>query len=324
MTKAFISVVIPSYQAIGTIQRAIDSVVHENLVNKVFVMDDGSSDGTAELVKALPYSKVIFEGGVNRGACHARNRGLYLSRDDYVLFLDADDYVERGYIEQFGEYLQCDSNVVIAGHRHISVDGEQINSVSYRAGLKGWDLLAEYINNPIQTSGFLWNRKWLVDGGGWDETLPIFQDAEISIRMLLREPEVSIISEPKNFAVWAEHRATTRITNNISKDKISAMYRGLLLHKDKVIHTGNKAAVEGLAARLYELARKAYTRRFDDVGDLCMAAVRELGVPGHRGSYSHRFVSNLIGLKMKMHLAAYGRRLVGTADHTSNYNLRRK
>jgi glycosyltransferase involved in cell wall biosynthesis len=324
MEKATISVVIPSYQARETIQRAIESVIHDQMVSKVFVMDDGSSDGTEALVKSLPYEKLIFEGGENRGACHARNRGLRLSTDEYVLFLDADDYVESGYLEQFRELMGNLPDLIIAGHRHIDSNGNQINAVTYDINLCGWELLAEYINNPIQTSGFLWNRAWLLDGGGWDETLPIFQDAEISIRMLLRKPMVSIIAEPERLAVWAEHGAATRITNNISHTKISAMYRGLLLHKNAIVKTDNSAAAEGLARRLYELARKAYARKFDEIGDLCIAAVRDLGINGHIGSYGHRLLSGLIGLKAKMHLVGFAKGLVGKTVNSGNYIVRRK
>ncbi|RZK39471.1 MAG: glycosyltransferase [Hymenobacter sp.] len=319
MKKSNISIVIPTYQAEATIIRAIESVIHEQLVSNVFVIDDGSTDGTEKTVNSLQYDKLVFKSGINSGACYARNRGLNLSNDEYILFLDSDDYVEAGYIQQFQEHMEHKPDLIIAGHRHIDVDGMQIRTVTYSKNLKEWELLAEYINNPIQTSGFLWNRKWLLDGGGWDETFPIFQDAEISIRMLLRDPKVSIIGKAEKLAVWVESGAATRITNNISRKKIAAMHRGLLLHKNEIVSTGNISAINGLASRLYELARKSYSRGFDDIGDLCIVEVRKLSNEGHIGSYSHRLLCNLIGLKAKIQLSEKIKKILVGKKTIKNY-----
>lgn len=94
MAGELISVVIPTYNRAGTVVRAIDSVVaqtHGNL--EVIVVDDGSTDGTADLI-AERYGadpRVRWVTQANQGVSAARNRGLAVARGDYVALLDSDD-----------------------------------------------------------------------------------------------------------------------------------------------------------------------------------------------------------------------------------------
>ena len=203
---SLISVIIPSYQASSTILRAIGSVQSQTHVAEILIMDDGSTDNTALLVGSVPDPRVIFEGSENRGACHARNRGLQRATSEYVLFLDADDDLEPNYFDQFSDALQNENDIIIAGHRHIDFNGGEIGKVTFDRSLSGSDILAEYLHNPIQTGGFVWRRRWLVEGGGWDESFPIFQDAEISIRMLLRDAKIEILPNPQHLAGVARAR----------------------------------------------------------------------------------------------------------------------
>lgn len=96
-----ISVVIPAFNAEETIERALDSVLgqsHRDL--EVIVVDDGSSDGTAEIVDffARRDSRVQLIRNVHGGPGAARNAGIEAARGEWVAFLDADDeYASRAF-----------------------------------------------------------------------------------------------------------------------------------------------------------------------------------------------------------------------------------
>jgi len=92
-----VSVVIPCYNAQGTIRRALLSALsNEGNLDHVFLIDNNSTDGTLDLLKELavefaPLVSVHIE--TRKGACWARNKGLGYVKSEWVQFLDADDTI---------------------------------------------------------------------------------------------------------------------------------------------------------------------------------------------------------------------------------------
>lgn len=92
-----ISVIIPAYNAEKLIRKAVESAVQFEEVGEVIIVEDGSHDNTFEVCKQLEkeYEKVKFythPDNVNKGAGATRNLGIKKSSNDYVAFIDADDY----------------------------------------------------------------------------------------------------------------------------------------------------------------------------------------------------------------------------------------
>ena len=86
-----ISVVIPAYNAEKTIGRAIESVLSQTRpADEVIVVDDGSTDVTAEVVR-LYGDKVVLIQQENAGASVARNTGINAAKGNWIAFLDGDD-----------------------------------------------------------------------------------------------------------------------------------------------------------------------------------------------------------------------------------------
>ena len=87
-----VSVVIPTYNRAHILGRAIDSVLqqtHRDL--ELIIVDDGSSDGTAALVRGIEDPRVRYVHQQNRGVSAARNRGIAEARAEWLAFLDSDD-----------------------------------------------------------------------------------------------------------------------------------------------------------------------------------------------------------------------------------------
>jgi hypothetical protein len=84
----------PALNATETIEAAIDSVFSdETVAAEVLVIDDGSTDGTIELIEGLddPRVRLLFTGGERLGANAGRNVGLDAAQGEWVAFLDPDD-----------------------------------------------------------------------------------------------------------------------------------------------------------------------------------------------------------------------------------------
>lgn len=91
MSAPTVSVVIPAYNAAATIEAAIRSVLHQSCRDmEVIVVDDGSTDGTAERAQAFG-DRVRYVRQERAGPGPARNRGVAEARGAYVALLDADD-----------------------------------------------------------------------------------------------------------------------------------------------------------------------------------------------------------------------------------------
>src|SRR2546421_10333643 len=88
-----ISVVIPTRNRRALVSRALTTVLGQRNVDiEVFVVDEGSSDGTAELVRSLADSRVtVVRHETPKGVANARNAGLARARAPWVAFLDDDD-----------------------------------------------------------------------------------------------------------------------------------------------------------------------------------------------------------------------------------------
>ncbi len=89
--KIGISVVIPSYNRVLFLSRAINSVLNQSQqVNEIILVDNGSNDGTVSFIKEkYNMVKVIYEK--KKGVSYARNTGIEKSKNDWIAFLDSDD-----------------------------------------------------------------------------------------------------------------------------------------------------------------------------------------------------------------------------------------
>jgi len=94
MTEALVSVIMPAFNAEKFIAESIESVVAQTYPNwELVVVDDGSTDGTAKIIKryqaAEPRIKYFYQKNARQGI--AKNLGISESYGEYIAFLDADD-----------------------------------------------------------------------------------------------------------------------------------------------------------------------------------------------------------------------------------------
>lgn len=90
--EPLVSVILPTYNRAGTIEKSIQSVLNQSYQNiELIVVDDGSSDNTREVVGAIDDSRLKYVYQDNAGACVARNKGIDHAVGQYIAFQDSDD-----------------------------------------------------------------------------------------------------------------------------------------------------------------------------------------------------------------------------------------
>ncbi|MFA7282950.1 MAG: glycosyltransferase family 2 protein [Candidatus Omnitrophota bacterium] len=95
------SIIIPTYNSRGCVVNCLNSVFNQDFPEaEVILVDNASSDGTAEFVKREYPGVRIIENKVNFGASRARNQGLPISRGEWVLFLDCDTVLGKDFLRE--------------------------------------------------------------------------------------------------------------------------------------------------------------------------------------------------------------------------------
>jgi glycosyltransferase involved in cell wall biosynthesis len=98
--QPLVSIIVPTYNYASYVEKAIQSCLNQTYKPlEIIVVDDGSTDGTAELIARKFDSRVEYIYQDNRGVSAARNAGLEQARGEFVTFLDADDFLTEDAVE---------------------------------------------------------------------------------------------------------------------------------------------------------------------------------------------------------------------------------
>ena len=98
----YFSIIIPSYNRVHIIERAILGVLEQTFRDfEIVIVDDGSTDNTKSTIQELNDSRIKYIYQNNAGVCAARNTGAKQAEGEFLIFLDSDDTVEKSWLEDF-------------------------------------------------------------------------------------------------------------------------------------------------------------------------------------------------------------------------------
>ncbi len=135
MTVPLVSVIIPTYNGSRFIRETIQSVIGQSYSKiEIIVIDDGSTDNTPDIVKSINDPRLIHIQQANSGVSMARNRGIDISRGDYIAFLDHDDVWLPHKLERQLQLFKEDPNIamVYADTFIIDENNSIINTYSHK------------------------------------------------------------------------------------------------------------------------------------------------------------------------------------------------
>lgn len=203
-----VSVVIPTYNYGRFIAEAIKSALDQTLKPiEVIVVDDGSTDDTAEIVRGFGEA-VRYIRQENAGVCAARNRGVAESSGELIAFFDADDTWEPTKIEKQTALFSSDPQIGLVHCGMREFDSETGVTLDFLLdGLDGWvaDELLLWEEPVITGPGgaIMVPRKVFDEVGGFDTRLKVGEDCDFCYRVarrykvgFVREPLVNYRSHP--------------------------------------------------------------------------------------------------------------------------------
>lgn len=260
-----ISVVIPAYNYGKYIEECIKSVLKQTWKNlEIIVVDDGSTDGTSNIIKNMTlslsesfknYRSFIYIYQENKGFPSAHNVGLKKSTGDYVLFLDADDFlwIDDAIEQLFYSISHYDG--VMAFGRYVKVwENSRVEFLEYYSSKKV--LSSEEAVRNLILRDFIPLGGALINGNiareiGFDERIPFLQDYPFKIKVASRG---KVIFVDAIILGYRQHEFS------VSKNKLR-MYQDTLkaleiIKKERQIHIPNRIYLKSLSRLYYKIGQE--------------------------------------------------------------------
>jgi len=205
MTVPTVSVLIPTFERVDFLGRAIDSALRQTFDDlEVIVVDDGPSEAIASFVRSHPDKRVrLVRHEHNRGVAAARNTGIAAAAGSFIGFLDDDDIWLPTKLERQLRVVREEGADVVHTLVYIA-DGE--GNVFERPSRRGFELFREVAasgypyewllrRSSFFINTFLVRRECIEKVGGFDEELASVDDLDFVPR-LRREYELHLVDEP--------------------------------------------------------------------------------------------------------------------------------
>jgi len=189
MKSPLVSVIIPAYNAEKYIERTLSSVLSQDYENlEIVVIDDGSNDNTADVVKKLADKdkRLQYVHQQNGGVSSARNHGYKLSKGEYLAFLDADDIWLPDNLSKKLAHLQDNPDIGLVHSDAVLIDENDKPLDEIKKGKSGWildDLLSWNGTCIPAPSSILVKREVVDTAGGFDTNLSTAADQEFFFRV---------------------------------------------------------------------------------------------------------------------------------------------
>jgi peptidoglycan/xylan/chitin deacetylase (PgdA/CDA1 family)/2-polyprenyl-3-methyl-5-hydroxy-6-metoxy-1,4-benzoquinol methylase len=255
-----VSIVVPAHNAEVMLPRALDCLVDQEIVDwEAIVVDDVSTDATAAIIAGYVEHDARFRtlSASAYSAAGARNSGISTARGRWLMFLDADDWVDAGFLAKMLAALEAAPDAVTAycGSRRVMPDGELTpSSIPTEVAIQPFETFARRC--PIRTHALLVDRKTIVELGGFDVSLRTCEDWDLWQRLARLGKRWVMVDESLAFYRTSPNSLTRNSTQMLADAEI-VIARGFSpdprvkkpasAHANGAIETNGRTASEALA-----------------------------------------------------------------------------
>lgn len=196
-----ISVIIVTYHSADVIGPCLDSVAEAGVLSReVFVVDNASADGTAEIVRARQPAVRLIANAENRGFAAANNQAIPLCRGRYLFFLNPDAELSGGCLETAVRYMDENPRIGLAGTKVVNPDGSMQETISLR--YPGEKHAADELKGLpggiacVLGASMIARAELVREIGGFDEDYFLYgEDQELCLQVRRRGYEIGYIAE---------------------------------------------------------------------------------------------------------------------------------
>ena len=191
-----ISVVIPTYNRIALVERAIDSVLRQSIKPfDIIVVDDGSDDGTSEMIQKK-YRSINLVQQQNSGVSAARNNGIKHAKGDWISLLDSDDEWTEKKLENQANKLIKNPDYHFCHTNEIWIrNGVRVNQKKRHQKYGGYIFDKCLDICRISPSSTLFKKNILEHVGWFDTQLPVCEDYDLWLR-ITADYKILFVDEP--------------------------------------------------------------------------------------------------------------------------------
>lgn len=222
---ANIGVIVPVYNVEAYLRRCIESILDQTYQDyELILIDDGSSDQSGVICDeyAGKSDKIRIIHQKNKGLSAARNRGIEENRNEYITFIDSDDYIEKRYLETMWKALsEQDADLVISGMiivregKKVTRQGKAVSIVKSTTGVVTREEAYQYMLDRKQAllfaCGKLYHKK-LFQEIRYPEG-EIFEDVKVICRLIERAERIVYTSYAGYFYVQRKDSITHGIVS---------------------------------------------------------------------------------------------------------------
>lgn len=175
------SIIIPTYNRREILEKCLHAIVKQTLPHEryeVIVIDDGSTDGTGQMVRQLNLPSVRYMYQFNRGRAAARNHGIRLAQHEVIIFIDSDIVVNETFVEAHLREHEKQSGII--------VNGVVINTTNFADPQSEKQKLTDYSRASFATGNSSVRKEYLLKVGLFDEAFHQYgwEDLELGHRLL--------------------------------------------------------------------------------------------------------------------------------------------
>lgn len=199
-SKPRISVIMACFNSAAFVSEAVESILSQTFRDfELILIDDGSSDSTLDIIKHynLKDNRIVVIEKQNTGAADSRNKGIYLSRGDWIAILDSDDIAFPMRLEEQLKYAKKNPDVLMLGSDCFTInkEGSPIKKHSYPAN--SFELKKRLRRNMAfpPHSSVLYRGDAVKRLGGFNTRFVRSQDWDLWLR-LAEEGQIACLNRP--------------------------------------------------------------------------------------------------------------------------------
>lgn len=253
------SIIVPLYNKEKHIARTLDSILRQSIDDyEVIVIDDGSTDSSADKVRAFKSEKIILLSQNNSGVSKARNRGVASAKGEFVAFIDADDEWLPHHLASFEKMIEMypDAGLYATAYRRM-VEGQlldEINEPKPDDRIHEIDYFKESFQRPllpIHTSAVCIPREKLLATGCFNEQHSLGEDQDVWARIALKHPVVENGSVSSIYYIDSDNRSVGKCP-----DRDYPFIKYYYDHQDEIEKLGNEFVKEYVVRQELNIIRK--------------------------------------------------------------------